>query len=202
MSRSDPASAPGTRAVRRLSARLLAATVLLTSPAWIHGAVTQAPAMATWWNVTVLVLVGVASLDVLAAGVMGVLARRPAIGLALSVAVAVITWPAGVADGAAAATRLPWLWLILPPALAAVATLDSLAVSIGYGSTVAAVFVSYRTLDVGGVGTFGVVALEGALVVVIGVGLVLLVRTATTAARRVDDDATRAAAARAAAASL
>jgi signal transduction histidine kinase len=188
--------------VRRLSGRLLAATVLLTSPAWIHGAVTQAPAMAPWWNVTVFALIGVAASDVLVAGAAGVLARRPAVGLAAAVALAVITWPAGVADEAVTATRLPWLWLVLPPALAAVATLDSLAVSIGYGSTVAAAFVSYRTLDVGGAGPFGIVVLEGVLVVVIAVGLVLLVRTATTAARGVDEDAARAAAARAGAASL
>jgi signal transduction histidine kinase len=202
VNRSDPASAPGTRAVRRLSARLLAATVLLTSPAWIHGAVTQAPAMAPWWNVTVVVLLGLAVLDVLVAGALGVLVRGPAIGLAVAVAVAVVTWPVGVADESAAATRLPWLWLVLPPALAAVATLDRLAVSIGYGAVLAAAFVSYRTFDLGGSGPPGVVALEGVLILVIGVGLVLLVRTATTAARRVDDDASRAAAARADAASL
>jgi hypothetical protein len=188
--------------VRRLTARLLAAIVLLTSPAWVHGALTQAPAMETWWNASMFVLVGLTALDVLVAGAVGVLVRGPAVGLAAAAALAVITWPAGVVDEAAAATRLPWLWLLLPTALAAVATLDSLAVSLGYGSTVAAVFVSYRTLDVGGDGPFGVVVLEGLLLVVMGVGLALLVRTARTAARRVDEDAARAAAASAAAAAL
>ncbi|MGF1646266.1 MAG: sensor histidine kinase [Kineosporiaceae bacterium] len=174
-------------------------TVLATSPAWIHGAVTQAPAMATWWNATVLALVAVAAVAVLAAGVLGRPRRSPAVGFAAAVAVAVLTWPAGVTDDAAAATRMPWLWLILPAALAAVATLDSLAVSVGYSATVAAVFVSYRTGDVGGSGPARVVLLEGVLLLVIGVGLALLVRTATTAVRTVDDATAGAAAARSAA---
>lgn len=193
---------PGTRTVRRLTARLLAATVLLTSPAWLHGAVTQAPAMAAWWNYVVIGLVVVTALNVVAAGVVGVTVRGPAALMAGAVAVGVITWPSGVVDAAAAATRLPWMWLVLPPALAAVATFDSIALSVGYGIAVAAVFVSYRTMDVGGAGPPGIVAVEGILLVVMAVGLALLVRTAAAAARGVDEDAARATAARASAASL
>lgn len=193
---------PGTVAVRRVTGQLLGWLTVLTTPAWAIGATLQAPGMARWWNVVVLLAIGGSAVALVVSGLVRDLGRRPAVAMAAAVLFAVLTWPLAVTDVEAAATRLPWPWLIIPLGLAAVAILDSLLASTAYGVVVALSLASYRTLDLGGAGPPTAVALEALLILSISIGLALIVRAAWAAARRVDDDAAKAAEERAATARL
>jgi len=185
---SEAAPGPGTVALQQVTARLLGRMTWLTAPAWAFGAVHQAPAMAPWWDVLVIAMIAVAALPVLAAGTSRSTSRWPAAGLAAVVFVAVTLWPAGVVDTDVTSQRLPWLWLILPLALAAVATFDSIVLSAGYATGLGAWYTLLRFDETGGEGEFPYPLIEWGLVVALGVGLALLVRAARSGARRLDVD--------------
>lgn len=193
---------PGTTAVRRITARLLGWVTVLTAPAWGAGALMQGDDMHPWWNALAVGGIGAAALYITASAVLGVTIRLPAAALGVAHAVAVVTWHSGVADPTATSGRLPWIWLVMPMALAAVATLDSVRLSLGYGILVALAFSAYRPLATGGSAEMSIVVMESLLLVTMSTGLALLVRASWTAAGRLDADAATAAELRAEAARL
>ncbi len=186
---------PGSLALTRITARLMGWITLLTAPAWVHGALDQAAAMSTWWNALAGAVMGIFATAVLISAIRPTGARWPAIGLSGGVGILVALWPWGVADPSLTATRLPWLWLALPLAMAAVASLDSLLSSVTYGAAVAGLYARSRIGPVGGDGTIAVVAVEFGFLLVLSVALALLARASRAAARDLDADARRAVAA-------
>ena len=189
---------PGTAAVRRMTARLAGLLVVLTAPAWLSAAVDQQDLLAPWWNLLALVAVGgpLVWLVVVSWRIGDV--RVPSAVLAAGVAVCLVLWPWGVTDVAGAADGLPWLWLILPLTLTALATLGSVPLSLVYGAGVGVVYGLIRVRPVGGDGDLPVAVLEGFLLCTLSVGPAVLVVGSLRAAARLDaiaDDAARASAA-------
>lgn len=177
---------PGTRAVRRMTSRLVGVQVVLTSPAWLSAAVDQQPSLTSWWNLLALVLVGVPAAWLVAASLRVADVRTPAVALAAGVALCLLLWPMGVQDVAAAAGDLPWLWLILPTTMATLASLGSVPLSLAYGAGTGLLYAAIRVTEVGGQGTLWVAALEGILLCTLSVGAAVLVTGAWRAAGRLD----------------
>lgn len=184
---------PGTTAVRQMISRLLGLLVPLTAPAWVHSAVQQSPALADWWEVAVGLGVGGSAAGLVAAGLGRVPVQVPAAALASAVGLALLTWPLAVVDTELTARELPWLWLILPLACAALASRGSVPLSLAYGCGVGTCYALIRLGDVGGSGSPTVAALEGLLLATFAVGLAVLVVAADQAAERLDTAATRSA---------
>lgn len=189
------AAGPGTTAVRRMTARLVGLLVLLSAPAWLHAAVDQRGLMWPWCQALSLVAVLLpAAWLVWVSWRLGDV-RVPSAVLAAGVAVCLVLWPVGVRDVEAAADGLPWLWLVLPMTLAALATLGSLPLSLAYGAGIGAAYALVRVQPVGGSGTVVVAVLEAVLLCSLAVGPVVLVGGARRAAERLDAMADAAAAA-------
>lgn len=186
---------PGTRAVRRVTARLAGVLVVLSAPAWVHGALDQRTTLAPWWNLLAAVLVGVPVVWLLATSWRAGDVRTPSIALAGGVGTCLLLWPLGVVDVTAAALALPWLWLILPLTLAALAVAGSVVLSLGYGIAMGGAYALIRVQPIGGGGSGVVSALEALLICALAVGPAILVVGATRAADRLDDIAETAAAA-------
>ena len=186
---------PGTRAVKRMTSRLIGVNVVLTAPAWLSAAVGQQPSLTLWWNLLALVLVGgpAAWLVVASARLRDV--RPPAGLLAGGVALCLLLWPLGVSDVTAASQDLPWLWLILPMTMLSLAVLASVPLSLVYGVGTGAVYSLIRVMAVGGSGPPAVAVLEGVLLCTLAVGPAVLVTGASRAAARLDALADEAAAA-------
>ena len=184
---------PGTAAVRRLISRLLALLVPLTAPAWVHAAVEQSPALTGWWEVLTAVTIGVPALGMVVVGVAGTTPRVPAAAFAAAVGLALLSWPWAVVDPAVTRDGLPWLWLVLPLACAAVASLGSVVLSLVYGIAVGTAYGFIRLEDIGGRGLPTVALLEGLLLASMSVGLTLLVVAGAQAAERLDAAAARSA---------
>ena len=184
---------PGTAAIRRLTARLLGLLVPLTAPAWVHAAVEQSPALAGWWEMLSGIAIGVSALWLVGTGLAGTTSRLPAAALAAAVALALFSWPLAVVDPVAASDGLPWLWLILPLACAAVASLGSVVLSVLYGFAVGTAYGFIRLEDIGGAGESTVALLEALLVASMSVGLTLVVVAGVQAAERLDSAAARSA---------
>jgi signal transduction histidine kinase len=190
---------PGTRAVRRMTARLVGLLVVLTAPAWLHGAVTQSDLLAGWWNLLALVAVGGSALWLLVVSLRVREVRVPAVALAAGVALCLVLWPLGVVDVEGAGDGLPWLWLILPLTMAALGTLGSVPISLAYGLAVGTVYALIRVQAIGGDAPPAVGLLEAFLLCTLAVGPAVLVAGAARAAARLDAIADDAAAASAAA---
>ena len=186
---------PGTRAVRRMIARLIGVNVVLTAPAWLSAAIDQQPSLTLWWNLLALVLIGGPAvwLVVASARLRGV--RPPAGLLAGGVALCLLLWPLGVCDATAASLDLPWLWLILPMTMSSLAVLGSVPLSLVYGVGTGAVYGLIRVMAVGGSGLPVVAVLEGVLLCTGAVCPAVLVTGASRAAARLDALADEAAAA-------
>ncbi|MFC5381030.1 ATP-binding protein [Aquipuribacter nitratireducens] len=203
MAAADPGDArgPGSRAVADMTSRLVGVLVLLTVPAWGHGALDQRDLLAPWWNVLALatVVAPAAWLAIQSARRRGDV-RPPAVVLAAGVALCLLLWPYGVVDVDGAAQGLPWLWLVLPLTLSVLGTLGSVPVSLGYGLAVGVEYALVRVEPYGGSGPLSIVLLEVALITALAAGPALLVVAAGRAATRLDVIAAEAAAASAAAA--
>lgn len=191
----NDALAPGTRAVRRMTSRLVGANVVLTAPAWLTAAVSQHPSLATWWNVLALLLVGAPAVWLLVVSVRLGDVRPPAVVLAGGVALCLLLWPPGVVDVAAAEDDLPWLWLVLPITMVTLAALGSVPLSLLYGLGTGSLYAVIRVMDVGGAAAPVVAVLEGALLCTLSVGPAVLLTGAWRAAARLDALADEAAAA-------
>jgi hypothetical protein len=189
---------PGTWAVRRMTARLLGLLLVLTAPAWLHGAlIDQREAMSPWWNAMALVVIGGPLVWMLVVSLRVRDVRPPAVALAAGVALCLVTWPLGVVDVDAVRNGLPWLWLILPLTTSALATVGSVPASLLYGAGVGTPYALIRVQPIGGNGPPLIVLLEAVLVVTQAVGAAVLVAGAARAAARLDaiaDDAARASA--------
>ncbi len=173
-------------AVRRMTSRLAGLLVLLTAPAWLHAAVVQQGFLAPWWGLLALVVVGgpAAWLVVVSARVHDV--RPPSVALAVGVGACLLLWPEGVVDVSGAREGLPWLWLVLPLTMAALATVGSVPLNLGYGVLTGAVYGLLRLQPLGG-GAMPVVAgLEALLLATLAVGPAVLVVGAARAAGRLD----------------
>ena len=190
---------PGTRAVRRMTTRLIGVGVLLTAPAWLSAAVDQQPSLTPWWNLLALVLVGGPAGWLVVASARLHDVRPPAGLLAGGVALCLLLWPLGVSDVTAASLDLPWLWLILPLTMSSLAVLASVPLSLIYGVGTGVVYALIRVMPVGGNGMPAVAVLEGVLLCTIAVGPAMLVTSASRAAARLDALADQAAGASAAA---
>lgn len=184
---------PGTAAIRRLTSRLLALLVPLTAPAWAHAAVAQSAALAGWWEMLTGIAIGASALWLVGTGLAGTDSRQPAAALAATVALALVSWPLAVVDPGITREGLPWLWLILPLACAAVASLGSVALGAFYGGAVGTAYAFIRLGDIGGRGAPTVAALEGLLLASMSVGLTLVVVAGVQAADRLDAAAARSA---------
>lgn len=193
-------SRPGTAAIQLLISRLMGLVVPLTAPAWVLAAVQQSPALTGWWSLVTGVAIGTSAVGLVVAGVAGKGYRVPAAALATAVGLALLTWPIAVVDPVATRDQLPWLWLVLPLACAAVASLGSVLVGLVYGVAVGTAYGFIRLGDVGGRGTPTVALLEGLLLASIAVGFTVLVVAGSQAAYRLDAAAAHSAAASAAAA--
>jgi len=188
---------PGTRAVRRMTTRLIGVSVVLTAPAWLTAAVDQQPSLTVWWNLIALVLVGGPAVWLVVASVRLSDVRPPVGLLAGGVATCLLLWPLAVVDVTAAGQDLPWLWLILPMTMSSLAVLASVPLSLVYGVGTGAVYGLIRVMDVGGGGLPAIAVLEGLLLCTLAVGPAVLVTGASRAAARLDalaDDAATASA--------
>lgn len=177
---------PGTTAVRRLTARLLGLLVLLSAIAWGHSALDQRDNMALWWNLLALAVVVAPAVWLVAVSWRVGEVRPPSVALAVGVALCLLLWPAGVVDVAGAQAGLPWLWLILPVTLAALATVDSVPVSAAYGFGIGVLYASVHVQDVGGSAPVRTAVMEALLLLTLAVGPAVLLRGAWRAAARLD----------------
>lgn len=192
-----PAARPGTSAVRRMTARLAGLLVVLTAPAWVASAVDQQPLLAPWWNLLALLVVGGPAVWLVVVSWRIGDVRVPSVALGLGVALCLVLWWPGVVDVAGAAQGLPWLWLVLPLATAAMATVGSVLVSTAYGLLVGSVYAVLRVQPVGGSTSTAVAVLEAMLLLTLAVGPAVLVAGSSRAAARLDsiaDDAAQASA--------
>lgn len=190
---------PGTRAVRRMTFRLAGVNIVLTSPAWLSAAIVQQPSLTLWWNLLALALVIAPAVWLLVVSIPVGDVRPPAAVLAGGVALSLLLWPLGVSDVVAASNDLPWLWLMLPTAMASLATFGSVRTSLLYGIGVGGLYGVVHTLPEGGNGDVSVAVLEAVLLCTLSVGPAVLVSGAWRAAGRLDALADEAAAASAAA---
>ncbi len=189
---------PGTVAVRRMTQRLAGLLVVLTAPAWVASAVDQQSLLAPWWNLLALVVVGGPAVWLVVASWRTADVRAPSVALAVGVALCLLLWPPGVVDVDGADQGLPWLWLVLPLTMAALATVGSVGLSTVYGAAVGVVYGLLRLQPIGGSTSFAVAVLEAFLLLTLAVGPAVLVVGASRAAARLDaiaDDAARASAA-------
>ncbi|WP_336922476.1 ATP-binding protein [Aquipuribacter sp. SD81] len=192
----DPtaATAPGTAAVSSMLARLAGVLVVLTVPAWGHGALDQRDFLAGWWQVLAVlgICVPAAWLVVLSLRRAGDI-RAAAAWLSVGTLACLVLWEEGVTDEARAAQGLPWLWLVLPLTTLVLASLGSVPLSTGYGLVVGTAYAVVRVQPVGGGGTVVTAVLELVLIVGLSAGPAVLVVGARRAAARLDAVAARAA---------
>jgi signal transduction histidine kinase len=99
---------------------------------------------------------------------------------------ALITWPAAVADPTAIAANPPWLWYLCTVAMACSVVSFPVAVATAYNLSVPIVYAVVRTLPAGG-GTSATLAILDALYVfILGFAMLLIFTNLRRAADRVD----------------